>query len=147
MCYVHKNFLFTHAGLTKTWCRRNEIDYTQSFENLEAELNELFYYRRHAFYFSPGHKMDAYGDEPTQGPLWVRPNSLLLDKIDGIHIVGHTQQEEIRRYQDIVIIDAMGVGEYLAIIDDELFVNRVLTGGEITSRKLEKKNVLYNFLG
>lgn len=91
--------------------------------------------------------MDAYGDEPTQGPLWVRPNSLLLDKIDGIHIVGHTQQEEIRRYQDIVIIDAMGVGEYLAIIDDELFVNRVLTGGEITSRKLEKKNVLYNFLG
>jgi len=34
MCYKHDNFVFTHAGITKTWATANEID----LENLEQSV-------------------------------------------------------------------------------------------------------------
>ena len=34
---------------------------------------------------------DDYGDTKSNSPIWVRPNALIKNKIDGyIHVVGHT---------------------------------------------------------
>ncbi|MDR0452283.1 MAG: hypothetical protein LBH15_04505, partial [Treponema sp.] len=39
---------------------------------------------------------DSYGNDITQGPLWIRPESLLSDALPGYsQIVGHTPVEGI----------------------------------------------------
>ncbi len=115
MCHVQGNFLFSHAGVTKTWCQDNDID----LSNLEESINDLFLRQPAAFRFTSGNNMDKYGDDITQTPIWVRPQSLLVDGIDGYtHIVGHTHQRMINIIGNIILIDTMGTsGQYLEIVD------------------------------
>lgn len=91
MCYIVDNIVFTHAGVTKTWCTRilGNGDLIPSVL-LETAINDQWH---HVPFKSFGfHGRDYSGDDVTQGPVWVRPNSLIDDAIPGIHIVGHTQQ-------------------------------------------------------
>ncbi len=123
MCYKQDNILFSHAGITKTWCESNEID----IENVEQSINDLFKYKPNSFKFTSGAHHSDKGDDVTQSPIWVRPRSLFEDKIDGyIHVVGHTVQDNLITTNDIVLIDTLGTsGEYLEINNGILTAKKI----------------------
>lgn len=112
LCYRHDEFLFTHAGVTNTWLQ--STGYIGE-EPLDIFLNDLFTYTPKQFCFAPGSKHDAYGNEITQGPLWVRPEALRKDALRVIkgsekiwcHVVGHTQRMSIAISEDIIGIDVL----------------------------------------
>lgn len=113
------NFVFSHAGFTKTWVEHylfpqlhiafdewpDEDKKGKAWDESEFSiklLNEYFHKLSH----TPGDKNFNYafdetldwngyysgsGDEVTQGPLWVRPNSLLSDAYFPTQVVGHTE--------------------------------------------------------
>lgn len=128
MCFVSDNFIFTHAGITQTWCADNEIN----MSSIEKSINDLFIYTPNAFKFTPGDYRSPYGDEICQTPIWVRPDSLLRDKIEGFtQVVGHTVQRKIPLGDAIGVwfVDALGTsGEYLDITNG---VVEILTTQEI----------------
>ncbi len=64
---------------------------------------------------------DITVDDPEQSPIWVRPPSLLKDRIEGwLQIVGHTVQESLKLSDEIIFIDTLGnSGEYLVWEDDQ----------------------------
>lgn len=119
MCYIHDKFVFTHAGITKTWAKNNEIDTT----NLEQSVNDMFKFKPRRFGFIMGDNFDQTGDDITQPPIWVRPRSLYKDKLDGIiNIVGHTTvtKLDVSKAEDfnMIMIDCLGTSiEYLVIED------------------------------
>lgn len=112
MCYENGKYLFSHAGVTKMWCNDFEIDMT----NVVQSINDLFRYKPRSFEIRHG---NAYGDHPSNSPIWVRPNSLMIDAIDGyVQVVGHTQQAMIVITKKLILIDTLGLsGDYLKIID------------------------------
>lgn len=113
MCYIHDRFLCVHAGVTKTWCKDNEID----MNNIEQSINDVFKFQPNKFRFTVGRNFNNYGDDICQTPIWVRPKSLAIDMIDGYtQIVGHTTQDNIIINDKIILIDTLGTsGEYLQI--------------------------------
>jgi len=117
IAFIWQRFLFTHAGVTKTWCSDKSID----LRDLENSINSLFISAPKSFMFNPGICGSSSGDDVTQSPIWVRPNSLLQDKIDNyIQIVGHTQYSRIEIRDNVAFIDTLGEsGEYL-VIEDEI---------------------------
>lgn len=121
VCYIKNDILFSHAGITNTWCENNNINQ----KDLENSINDLLVYKPYQFQFKPGVRRDVYGDDITQGPFWVREKSLSEDGLNKyIHIVGHSESEEIIlninnsnvRYG---IIDTLKNKQYLEIITDE----------------------------
>lgn len=112
MAYVNGNNLFTHAGVSKTWCEDNAID----MEYLEQSINDNFAYQPSRFNFD---RYNDFGDDVTQSPIWIRPKSLLSDKIDGYNqIVGHTGVSEldIENKYGLILTDCLGTtGEYLIV--------------------------------
>ena len=90
------NIIISHAGVTKTFLR------DCSLENPEDINNRFIEYRMSLAFngFNP------YGDDPRNGPLWVRPDSLIKDKLEGYkQIVGHTKMEKITTIEGITFID------------------------------------------
>ena len=110
------NLLFTHAGVTKTFCEEQKID----TDNLVNSLNDYLIFKPNTFNFRSGINHSSYGDDVTQGPLWVREKSLFEDGLDYIHIVGHTACENIRtkieNNRGYVIIDCIEHNVYLEIL-------------------------------
>lgn len=128
MCLIVDNFLFSHAGLTKTWCN-NHLTITEFVDSkvLENEVNDLFYCFPEQFVFTEGDNKDDAGNDVTQSPIWVRPNSLKVDKInDYIQIVGHTEQDEVTVDNDIVLIDALGTCKGYLVIEDGVLIGKKL---------------------
>jgi len=117
MCYDHGGYLFTHAGVTKTWCKNNKID----MDNISKSINNLFKENtlstQKAFKFTPDSKHDNYGNSITQPPIWVRPESLESDSIEGfVQVVGHTHQKCINIKEKFIYTDTFdNCGEYLII--------------------------------
>jgi predicted phosphodiesterase len=120
MCHVHLNFMFSHAGVTKTWCQNNSIPK----ESIEQSINDLFKFKPNSFRFTSGRNYCPYGDDVEQSPIWVRPNSLLRDRVDGyIQVVGHTTQDNLVITDDVILIDTLGTsGEYFICDDFQLSV-------------------------
>lgn len=127
MCYSHDNLLFSHAGFTKTWCQGRIGNPNPSGESFIECVNSLFITDPNAFEFTPGENLSLTGDDVTQTPIWVRPHSLLEDRIDGyIQIVGHTTVRRIVTGHEIILIDAIGSGEYLIYEDGKLFPGKII---------------------
>jgi hypothetical protein len=118
VCHLLDDIFFSHAGITKTWCENNNIN----LNNVEEDVNQLLIYRPYMFAFTPGIRRDKYGDDITQGPLWVREQSLKEDGLkDYIHVVGHSRSEEIifnlsEAETNYIIVDTLGNNKYLEII-------------------------------
>lgn len=137
MCYIHGKFLFSHAGVTKTWANyvlgRNDFK-LEDGKLLEQLINDQFKNQPMLFHFSYGNRFsfDPSGDDIFQSPIWVRPKSLMKDKLDNfIMIVGHTSMKKLDvtgiQY-GVIFTDCLGTsGEYLKIDDqtDELTVGKV----------------------
>jgi len=127
ICHVHDNYLFSHAGFSKTWCAANQIDTECSGPEFEKQANELFYNSPRQFMFTMGINRSFTGDDVTQSPLWIRPASLAVDKLDNyIPVVGHTMQRNIKEENGIVLIDTLGTSkEYLVIDDNRISIKKV----------------------
>lgn len=131
VCHIENNFLFVHAGITNTWLKLRDT-------KLE-EINDLLKTNYSILGFTPGRYYDPYGDEICQSPIWVRPDSLYRDKIEGYHqVVGHTTQlkginldytdhqtrsfdPNVKRY-NVILVDALTKDnfppQYLVIEND-----------------------------
>lgn len=120
MCYTHAHFVFTHAGVTRTWCTNSGIDINLRGIELENAINMLFKKNRIFFSFQMGGNFSQSGNDITQPPIWVRPYSLLTDMLDDIICVcGHTTVERLGLMDELpklILIDCLGKsGEYLTI--------------------------------
>lgn len=132
LAYQFDDFLITHAGVSSEWL--DDIVGEWKVETIADQLNELFKFQPHKvefrMYKQVGDKIygvGGYGDETFQGPLWIRPRSLMKVNHDTLRtqvrqVVGHTHQKQIDiegkatggRYY---FIDTMAVGEYLVVKD------------------------------
>jgi predicted MPP superfamily phosphohydrolase len=146
ICFVWKKFLFTHAGVTKTWCRNHNVqtDFIEHSINTLFKLkltctlriapifyysiNTLFKLKPEAFDFALGQTNDLTGDDPEQSPIWVRPASLQRDRIEGyMQIVGHTVQDRITFLGNkIFLIDTLGEsGQFLILENGRAEVGKI----------------------
>lgn len=97
--------VFSHAGVSKNWLEEMKAHLRQQVGEKEISLEFLNdYLHKHTHdpmdgYFD--YDLDALldwhgyfrgdGDEVCQGPLWIRPNSLLKDAAFPKQVVGHTE--------------------------------------------------------
>jgi len=116
ICHTEGEFLFSHAGITKTWLKYLLVD----IDDIDSELNDFWKYKPYLFGWrtNPSKKMsahtDSYGNNIWQGPLWVRLDSLNADKIYGYtQVVGHTEMSGIKYRDGVYYIDALENGYYL----------------------------------
>ena len=121
MCWVHDKYVFSHAGFTKTWCDRVLGNDDVRGEQLQTAVNDMFKFQPLNFGFMMGDNYSQSGNDKTQGPIWVRPQSLVPDMVDDIVcVVGHTTVKEmgITEMYNIILIDCLGTsGQYLVIED------------------------------
>ncbi|MCS7003799.1 MAG: metallophosphoesterase [Cytophagales bacterium] len=126
-CYRHHHFLFSHAGITRTWLFNQGFLFDDSIP-VEQFVNELFIKNPQAFAFTIGKNQSYTGDDICQTPIWVRPTSLSKDGIEGfVHVVGHTSVHHITFFTNkILLIDTLGIsGEYLVIKDNQIQYDKV----------------------
>ena len=123
MCYKEEQTLFTHAGITKTWFKANDLNESE----VSLSINELFKHKPNSFEFTYGMSADATGDDISQTPIWVRPRSLYEDGLDDVvQVVGHTMQQRIVSTGDHIFIDTLGTsGEYLKMVDGSIMVGKL----------------------
>ena len=119
MCYKNDIYVFTHAGVTKTWANNVGVD----INDLENSINEMFRTKPRVFGFTMGNNYSQTGNDITQPPIWVRPQSLLSDALeDVVYIVGHTTVTKLglmEQLPNLILIDCLGTtGEYLYIDGD-----------------------------
>ncbi len=132
MCYVYKDILISHAGVTKTWCENVNVD----IDNLEESINSTFKenVRRFKFYmFDTSNEStrisDPYGDDKYQSPIWVRPFSLVSDKLEGFRqVVGHTRTKTqgSNHYEGVYFVDCLDTSNGYLVIQDEKLIHSFL---------------------
>lgn len=129
MCFIYDKFVFTHAGVTNTWCVRNGIDKN----NLEESINQAFMTDLDSFYFAYGPNMSQTGDDVTQSPIWVRLPSLFEDAVTGyVYVVGHTPLQELTITDNVIGIDTLGTTQEFLIIEDG-----ILSSGKLKTNDRE----------
>lgn len=139
IAYSLDELLFSHAGVSPAWMD-NTFGLEWNVDNLVELLNDKYKHQPTAFNFNQ-ESFDPYGDSPWQGPLWIRPRSLMgcnrgvggLKK-KFIQIVGHTQVKNI--FDSIVacnksmggryyLVDAMESGGYITYEDGEITAHEI----------------------
>ena len=136
-------YVFSHAGISPVWMDNTfytVLNESWTKETMIDQLNDLYKARPALFNFS--HLgWDPSGDSVEQGPIWIRPRSLMKsNKADGglkkrfIQVVGHTQVDDI--FKSIMATEkAMGGRYYLidagahdgyAIIEDDKIIPKKL---------------------
>jgi hypothetical protein len=122
VCYKHDKYLFSHAGVTKTWlASTNYVDTTP----IDEHINDMLYSNIQAFNFKYGVNRSPYGDDIVQSPIWVRPISLLEDRIDEyIQVVGHTAVDTIKNIAPtteppIYLVDILDRSNDILLIEED----------------------------
>ena len=113
------NVVYSHAGFTKTWLKKYII-YTD-FENVRpknfvktvydpmlkdlpaliARLNDDFKTGKMRRWWLDHRSYSPTGNDPDEGPLWVRPEALKNDSAFKMQIVGHTEcRDGMKMYCD-----------------------------------------------
>lgn len=127
MCTIDDRVIYTHAGVTKTWCELKHIDIT----NLEGSINKCFMFTPQEFRFNGS---DGSGDDITQSPIWVRPRSLVMDAVEGFdQVVGHTTQDRIttlptHNLDKIHFIDVLNTSKEYLLVTDGIAVPKKYVG-------------------
>lgn len=100
------NILFTHAGVSKSFLKLPYIAIDENSPTLDEDLNMLMKHKPTCFMFNG---RESHGDDVYQTPIWIRPKSLIADKIDGyVQVVGHTQMKEISVQDGVIFTDVHG---------------------------------------
>lgn len=127
--FIDDNVVCSHAGFTKTWLAESEL----SFD--EDGLNEDF--RKHVEdktcldtydFICREFYQDSSGNDLWQGPLWVRPMSLLQDMVDGfIQVVGHTRirKNSPQKVENLLLADCLEHDEYYSYENNEFKYNKI----------------------
>lgn len=128
--FVDDNIVYVHAGVTKTWMENVGLDKIEDINSMEPSWRFGFW----------GKFSDYYGDSKTQGPVWIRPWTLVDDSFgEYTYIVGHTTTKHVTNYTDEIIknmpevetlesdntvwtCDCLGEGEYIVVEDGEIRV-------------------------
>jgi len=119
-----ENLLFSHAGVTNTWCQNYDIE----TDNLVDTLQSLFKEDPLAFDLVLLPASDPKGDNVYQSPMWVRPQSLIKDGLkEYLHIVGHTQTQRIFKSENCIFIDALNSegGQFLVWDDGKIQIGTI----------------------
>jgi hypothetical protein len=132
VCYQQDNVLFSHAGVSTAWLK---LVFGLEKETVDIDyINERFWCEPQYFNFIIRGGCDPSGDDPHQGPLWIRPDSLKQHMPMGlVQVVGHTHMKQITLAESsaglpqLILIDAPNSGEYL-----------IIENGEIKPKKLKK---------
>jgi len=111
--YIYGNWIFSHAGLSIKWmryCRIGEL----------SEINYMFKKKPGLFrWIGP----DSFGNNPNEGPLWIRPESLIKNKVPKFNqIAGHTENEEpliINRFNQLFVFCDTCEHNFLTVINTE----------------------------
>lgn len=132
MAYGVDDLVFSHAGITPEFLFKNGW----GEQGIVEFINDLWHYRPHKFKFADnGGHSDPYGDDEFQGPLWIRPKSLMKAcqevKKTMIQVVGHTAVKEIDakgkatggRYYFIDCLD--NTPEYLVYENKQIKINKL----------------------
>jgi hypothetical protein len=150
VAYQSGEFVFSHAGLSSMWLDDMVEDWDVS--NMVEKINELFQYQpgkiAYRSYKQVGDQVygaQGYGDETFQGPMWIRPKSLMKANYDTlrnqiIQVVGHTPQDNIDikgmstggRYYFIDTLE-YNQGQYLVVTDG------VVSLGKLDNEKAQTK--------
>lgn len=139
LAYQFDDMLVTHAGVSSEWL--DDTITMWDVPNLAMYLNDLFKYQPLKVGYRQFKEIDdffigasGFGDEKFQGPLWIRPRSLMKANYDTlrtkiIQVVGHTGQNHIDiegkstggRYY---FIDTMP-REYLIVKDGDVSLGQI----------------------
>jgi hypothetical protein len=140
LAYQSGEFVFTHAGLSSEWLDDMVVGW--DVDSLDATVNDLFQYQPNKIAYRSFKYYDyenniatlasGYGDETFQGPIWIRPKSLMKANYDTlrkqiIQVVGHTPQDNIDikgkstggRYYFIDTLE-YNQGQYLVVKDGDV---------------------------
>ena len=81
--YAYGSWVFCHAGISEEWMKQAGLSGVSEINGFYAKKPNYF------GWFGP----ECHGDNPNEGPLWIRPYSLLKYAIPGYNqAVGHTEQ-------------------------------------------------------
>lgn len=120
LSWQYENLLFSHAGFSTPWLK--EVAKTQNPGDLDwnsYSIEELQEY----FGFSLADPRDIYGTNKYQGPLWIRPGTLVEYLPKGfIQIVGHTESRspEIESFKPLLYLPLEEQTDTNLIICDRL---------------------------
>jgi len=140
--YQSGEFVFTHAGLSSEWLDDSIEDW--NVDNVVEKVNELFQYQPSKIAYrsfkqvgDQVYGVSGYGDEIFQGPMWIRPKSLMKANYDTlrnqiIQVVGHTSQ-------DIIDIKGMSTGGRYYFIDTLPREYLIVEDGVVSLGKLENE--------
>lgn len=116
--YVYKNIVFSHAGISKTWLNSLKLEDKSNLNNINLLTPS------EDFGFLPDSPWDYSGNSITQSCVWIRPQALIKDALEGYtQIVGHTpvakitNTKEYNKDTDIWLCDDLPY-EYLVIDGD-----------------------------
>src|SRR5258706_1490958 len=108
MSFLDKTILFTHAGVTKTWGRENDIN----IPDIQNDITQLFTNHPERFGYLQSTRRVEHQVPDGISPIWVRPEHLIPDKIDGyIQVVGHTMQQRLTIVDNLYFIDSLGTSK------------------------------------
>ena len=149
--YQSGEFVFSHAGLSSVWL--DDIVEGWDVSNMVDKVNGLLQYQPGLIAYrsfkmlneTEWYGAQGYGDETFQGPLWIRPKSLMKANYDTlrkqvIQVVGHTPQDNIDiegkstggRYYFIDTLE-YNQGQYLIVEDG------VVSLGKLENEKTQTK--------
>ena len=149
LAYQSGEFVFSHAGLSSIWL--DDIVEDWNVDSVVDRINELLYYQPGLIAYrsfkmineTEWYSARGYGDETFQGPIWIRPKSLMVANRDTlrkqiIQVVGHTPQDQIDiegkatggRYYFIDTLE-YDQGQYLIVTDG------VVSLGKLSNEKTQ----------
>lgn len=148
--HIEENILFSHAGVTKTWLN-NLVNYLNvksiNVHNQINFINQLAKGVPSILGYVDSDK-SGYGFSIDQGPLWVRPKSMLSDRLDNLEqIVGHTSHNEITMFggdeikNRVIFIDVFdNINQYLVIefTDNKLYHKYSIKEIDIIKEEIDK---------
>ena len=120
--YVEDNIIFSHAGISKTWFNNFAFEDINLLNNCKPSEK---------FGFTPNNFYDYCGNSITQPCVWIRPQALVKDALDGyIQVVGHTPVKNIcntktlnSEFPEIWLCDNLPK-EYLVIEDNKFIIKQ-----------------------
>lgn len=129
------NWVFSHAGFSKTWFENTKIGYDIIFQRENIELpNDPVDFVNWMWRDDKDIRMlnfsdycwNPTGDSQTSPCTWIRPRSLLLDMYYPNQIVGHTEVKTDKplwiknKEENLIIVDSPDHDKYLILNTENL---------------------------
>ena len=109
--YIYDNWIFSHAGVSAKWMRCSGI----------SDINEINRLFREKPVFFKWVGPDGYGNNSNEGPLWIRPESLVENSVADMHqAAGHSENMQpkiVKKYKQLFVFCDTPDHNYLTVID------------------------------